>query len=68
MVKDTGSGWTLQNSQGEQYLDIEGDLKNGTKVVAVQTDNPRTWDIQADEQDNNVYRQVNNGILQMTSL
>lgn len=55
-VQDTGNGWTLQNMYNQKYLDVEGPLQNGTKVVAVETGNPRTWDIYPDEKDNSAYR------------
>lgn len=55
-VQDTGNGWTVQNMFNQKYLDVEGPLQDGTKVVAVETANPRTWDIRPDQRDSNAYR------------
>ena len=62
-VQNTGNGWTFQNALDGKYLDIEGKVENGSKVVAVQTDSPRVWDIRPDQNDNDACRQVHNGIL-----
>jgi len=42
-------GWTLQNVYNKKYLDIDiPAYENGVRVVAVETSNPRKWDIQHD--------------------
>ncbi|KAF9779263.1 carbohydrate-binding module family 13 protein [Thelephora terrestris] len=59
-VQDTGNGWTLQNIFNKKYLDFDKSQGtspgNGTKVVAVETNSPCTWDIRPDQNDSNAYR------------
>jgi len=58
-AQDTSNGWTLQNAHNQKYLDYdkgpESESKpvNGTKVVAVETNSPRSWDIRPDQSDAN---------------
>jgi hypothetical protein len=49
-------GWTIQNVYNGKYLDISGAPENNTEVIAVDTGNPRKWDIHQDEQDPNGWR------------
>ena len=61
-VQDTGNGWTFQSVYNQKYLDTAAPNNspptNGTKVVAVETGEPRAWDIRTDQNDGNACRQV----------
>lgn len=51
LTENSGS-WTLQNVYNGKYLDVDipDTYKDGERVVAVDTKNPRKWDIQYDQQ------------------
>jgi len=51
-----GDGWTLQNVYNGKYLDLLESPRDGVSVIAVDTGNPRKWDIHPDERDSNGWR------------
>jgi hypothetical protein len=47
---DHGDGWTIQNVYNNKYLDVDvpNTFNNGERVVAIDTESPRRWDIRHD--------------------
>ena len=55
-IQQVDEGWTIQNVYNQKYLDIGGSLQDGTEVVAIDTDQPRKWDIRPDPNDDKACR------------
>ena len=55
-VVQHGDGWTIQNVYNGKYLDLLETARDGVSVIAVDTGNPRKWNICPDEHDSNGWR------------
>ncbi|KAF9646501.1 carbohydrate-binding module family 13 protein [Thelephora ganbajun] len=63
-------GWTIQNLYNGKYLDVDipNTFTDGVRVIAIDTNNPRRWDVRRDQQDVNGWRIVIPGTNQNVDL
>ena len=54
-TQESDGSWHIRNVYNGKYLDADTPkkIKDGERVVAVDTDNPRKWDVRQDERDPN---------------
>jgi len=51
-VGNDTDGYTIQNVYNKKYLDVDvaNTFNNGERVVALDTNHPRKWDVRYDDQ------------------
>jgi hypothetical protein len=49
---NNGDGWTIQNLFNQKFLDVDvpNSFNNGERIVAIETNSPRKWDLRRDDQ------------------
>ncbi|KAI0315946.1 carbohydrate-binding module family 13 protein [Amylostereum chailletii] len=51
VFEERDGGYAIRNKRAGKYLAVDGSADNGSRIVAVSTENPQIWEVRPDEND-----------------